>query len=84
MALAEHHDAVEALLFDGPHEALRVGVQIRAPWRQLDRLGAAALEDLAESTSEEWIPVVNQVPRRKPSTTSVRFRAICSIHSPNG
>ena len=63
MALAEHHDAVEALLFDGPHEELRVGVQIRAPRRQLDRLNTAAPEDVAEGTSEEWIPVVNQVPR---------------------
>ena len=28
--LAEHDDSVETLLFDGPHESFRVGVQITA------------------------------------------------------
>ncbi len=63
MALAEHDDSIETLLFDGPHKPFCVGVQIRASRRQFDRLDTAALQYLAEGTSEEWIPIMNQVPR---------------------
>jgi len=38
VTLAERDDSVEALLCDGPDEPLGIGIQIRAPWRQPDRL----------------------------------------------
>ena len=63
VAFTQQNDSVETFLLDGAHEPFRVGVQIRASRRQLDRLDTAALEDLAESTAEERISVVNQVPR---------------------
>ena len=81
MPLAERDDAMETLLFDRPDEPLGIGVEIRALRRQPDRLNIATRQDLAKDPRVERIAVMNQlrVVRRKPSTGSVRLRAICSI-----
>src|SRR5215831_12444788 len=60
-ALAEQNQPFQAGLFDGPDKALRVGIEIRRAWRQLNRLHAAALQDLQEFRSEQGIPVMNQI-----------------------
>ena len=56
-AFAEQNHSFQARFLDGPHKALRVGIQIRRAWRQLNRLHSGGFQDLQEFPSEQRIPV---------------------------
>ena len=51
----------QARFLGGPHKALRVGIEIRGAWRQLNRLHSGGFQDLQEFSGEQGIPVVDQV-----------------------
>nr|WP_275942121.1 hypothetical protein [Haliangium ochraceum] len=62
MTLAEQDELVEALALDGANEALGVGVEVGAAWRQADRLDPAGREELAEGSGVERVAVHDEVP----------------------
>ncbi len=76
-SFSKQDHALQARFFDGLHEALGVGVQIRGLWWQLHRLHSNGPESLRKVCGEQRISVVDQVPfaTRKPSAASVRLRA---------
>ncbi len=85
-SFAEEDHAVQALLFDRAHEALGPGVQVgRARW-QTKSFATALLEDPAERLVVFAVAVDDQeaLPRRNPSTPSVRLRATCIIQRVSG
>src|SRR6266568_5309989 len=56
----------QALLFDGSHPALRVGVEIRRPWRQRDPRDPSRVDELLKSGAVFPVTVMDQVlPRRQ-------------------
>ena len=71
--LAERNDAIETFLFDGPDEALGVGIRIRRPPRRLHNADAAIAQQLAvplRSTS-------------RPDHKSVRDARAAARHPPS-
>ena len=61
--LTEWDNLGQALRFDRSDKPLRVSIQIRAARRQRYRLDVSGSEDLSEILGEEWITVVDQIPR---------------------
>ena len=58
---AQDHHATEALVLDRAHEALGVGVEVRASARQGHDLDSAVPKKFLEGCGEERIPVEDQV-----------------------
>src|SRR6516164_2796126 len=76
-AFAEQNHSFQARLLDGSHKALRVGIEIRRAWRQLNRLHSGGFQDLQEFRSEQGIPVMNQI-----SLTDLEaFRSVTEVTS---
>jgi hypothetical protein len=84
--LAEWHDSIQTLGFDGPNKSLGKRVQIGTPGRQAQGLHTTVPQQVPEGCGVEGIAVQNEVfvPRRKPSSASIRFRAICVIQFSSG
>ncbi len=61
VAFAEDHQSTQTLGFDREHESLGEGVQIWTSRRQPDRDDAGTLQQLAESSCEQGISVVDEV-----------------------
>ena len=61
MALTEWNELVEALRFDGEHEAFRDGVQVGASSWELEALDAGGAEGRAERVGEQRVAVMDQV-----------------------
>src|SRR5689334_725346 len=61
MALTEWNKLVEALRFDGEHEAFRDCVQVGASCWELEPLDAGSAEDCAERVGEQRVAVMDQV-----------------------
>jgi hypothetical protein len=59
-AFTQHNHLLQGLLLDGAHEPFTVGVHIRTPWRQDDRLHATVFQEPIEGLRELRIPVVHQ------------------------
>ena len=59
--LPNHDHLIECFLFDGTNESLAMGVEIRAPWGQNNRLHSAALQQSIEHWRKFGVPVVDQV-----------------------
>src|SRR5215831_1115624 len=74
-ALAEQNYWFQARLLDGFHKALRVSIEIRRAWRQLNRLHSGGFQDLQEFRSEQGIPVMDQISL----TDQEAFRSIAEI-----
>src|SRR5262245_3138493 len=51
----------QTLLLDRPHPALRVGVEIRRPWRQWDPRDPSRVDDLLKSGAVFPVPVMNEI-----------------------
>ena len=61
VAFAEDYQSTQALGFGREHESLGEGVQIRASRWQPDRDDAGTLQQLAESSCEQGISVMDEV-----------------------
>src|SRR5262249_38982517 len=59
--LAEWHDAIQALRFDGPDKSLGKGVQIGTPSRQAQGLHTTVPQPVPEGGRVEGIAVQNEV-----------------------
>jgi len=60
VGFAEGDDVVEALVADGAHEALGVGVEIGTAWRDADDAHALVGEQPTERGGVEWVAVGDQ------------------------
>ena len=61
-ALADEHHPLEAGFLDGPHEALRIGVQVWRAGRESDGRDPGRRERVAHGRTEERVAVVNEEP----------------------
>ena len=57
--------------------ALRVSIEIRRAWRQLDRLHSSGFQDLQEFRSEQGISIMNQISL----TDQQAFRSVTEVAS---
>src|SRR5687767_15781260 len=62
--LAERHDSIQTLMFDGPNKALSMGIQIRRPPRRLHDADAAIAQQPAHRLAPLGVPITNQYAMR--------------------
>ena len=62
--LAEWNNAIETFLFDGPDEALGVGIRIRRPPRRLHNQNAAIVKQPSHPSAPFRVPIANQYAMR--------------------
>ena len=86
--VAQGDDVAQTLLANGPHEPLRVGVEVRGPRGKANELDARCGEGALEVRGVQRVAVDDEVPYRaplrKPEVASVRLRANCTIQAPCG
>ena len=61
---AKWNDAIETFLFDGPDEALSVGIRIRRPPRRLHNSNAFITQQPADFGAPFRIPIANEYAMR--------------------
>ena len=61
LLFGEEDQVTETLLFDGSHEAFRVGIQIGAAWGQFHWLHPGGLENTLKLGRIQWVAVMDQV-----------------------
>ena len=85
VVLAEDRQAVEALLADRAHEALRERVQVRTP-READHWNPSTVEKSSERRRVDRIAAEDQeaLVAEEAIDLSMRLRPICIIHRPHG
>ena len=62
--LAQRNDAIETFLFDGPNEALSMGIRIRRPPRRLHNADASLAQQLPYRAAPLRVPITNQYAMR--------------------
>jgi hypothetical protein len=60
-ATTEHNEALETLLFEGTHEALRMRIAIRGTWPNRDDVGSVFLQDFSKLSCIFRISVDDEV-----------------------
>lgn len=62
MPLPNREGAIKTLGFDRSHESFRVRVEVRASWRELDRVQSISSKHVDHGLREERVAIVNQIP----------------------
>ena len=59
-SVAKEDQSIQARFLDGPHETLRVRVEIRRTWGQADRFDASRSQRVTKHVAEPWISIVEE------------------------
>src|SRR4051812_16402049 len=80
--LAEYDQFGQALAFDGPHPALRKGIQIRAACRQQEWLDSAGAERCSKRSAEFAVAIMQRKPNMLQSAVDLIYSIARHLYHP--